>query len=179
MATQIPGSGRLLLLLARYLDYHERVVSVSRTLRYLAGDRRIEKHRRWAVEYLRQRQRLRQTMHSLKRRGYLQEKVFGTTRGYVLTPKGEGKLLQLKLRDTAARKPLPDGQWLMAFFDVPESRKRERERLRANLKLLGFELVQKSVWVTRVDVRRELRQWLAVCQLTPCVRLLLVRELEE
>ena len=174
---QLSLSGRLLVLLARYLDFHERVVSVPRTLRYLAGDPRVGRHRRWAQEYLRHRQRLRQTLHTLKRRGYLQEKLFGTTRGYVMTPKGETKLLQLKLRDASARGRLPGGQWLMAFFDVPESRKREREMLRTNLKMLGFESVQKSVWVTRADVRRELRQWVAGRQLAPCVRLLLVREL--
>ncbi len=172
----ITPSGRLLLLLARYLDYHERVVSVSRTLRYLAGDRRVGRHRRWAEEYLEQRQRLHQTVHNLKRRGYLQEKVFGKTQGYILTPKGETRLLALKLMDASAQKQLPNGQWLMAFFDVPESRRREREMLRANLKRLDFEPLQKSVWVTRVDVRGELRRWLTAHQLAPCVRLLIVRE---
>lgn len=175
---RITLSGRLLLLLARFLDYHERIHSVTLTMRYLVGDPRIGRQRRWAEEYLRQRQRLRRTMHSLKRRGYLQEKVFGRTRGYVLTPKGKTKLLQLKLQEASGGKRLSGGQWLMAFFDVPESRKRERDILRTNLKLLGFEPVQKSVWVTRVDVRRELRQWLTGHQLSACVRLLLVRELK-
>jgi len=173
---KITLTGRLLLLLARYLDFHDRVVSVPRTLRYLAGDPSVSRHRQWAQEYLRHRPRLIRTMHNLKRRGYLQEKIFGTTRGYVLTRKGESKLLRLRLQDSSARERLPHGQWLMAFFDIPESRKREREMLRANLKLLGFEPVQKSVWIARDDVRHELRQWLTAHQLAPHVRMLLVQE---
>lgn len=175
---KISASGRLLLLLARFLDYHERIHSITLTMRYLAGDPRLGRHRRWAMEYLRQRQQLNHMMLGLKRRGYLQEKVFGKTRGYILTPKGEMKLLQLKLRDTAERKRLSGDQWLMVFFDIPETHRRERESLRMNLRLLGFELVQKSVWVTRFDVRSELRQWVAMRHLTQYVRLLLVKELD-
>lgn len=178
MAT-VTLSGRLLLLLARFLDYHERIHSITLTMRHLVGDRRLGRHRQWAIEYLRHREKLHQVMHGLKRRGYLQEKVFGKTRGYVLTPKGEAKLCQLQLTEAAKRPKLPGGQWLMVFFDVPEAQKRAREILRAQLRLLGFEPVQKSVWVTRADVRLPLRRWLAMRQLARYAKLLLVKEFEK
>jgi len=67
----------------------------------------------------------------------------------------------------------------MVFFDIPERLKREREFLRANLRLLGFEPLQKSIWVTRDDVRTELRTLLKTRQLGEHVKLLLVKELGE
>lgn len=175
---KISASGRLLLLVARFLDYHERIHSITLTMRYLAGDPRLGHHRRWALAFLQRRQQLNQMMQGLKRRGYLQDQVFGKAHGYVLTPKGEARLLQLQWRNATQRKRLPDEQWLMVFFDIPETHRRERESLRRNLRLLNFEPVQKSVWVTRLDVRSELRQWLATNQLTRYVRLLLVKEMD-
>lgn len=176
---QLTHSGRLLLLLARFLDYHERVHSITLTLRHLAGDPRLGRHRRWAREYLRHREKLHQATHTLKRRGYLEEKVFGQSRGYVLTPKGEVKLLQLEMIETVQRPLLPGGQWLIVFFDVPEDQRRMRDFLRSQLRFLGFEPVQKSVWVTRTDVRLQLRKWLEVHQLGRYAKLLLVKEFKK
>lgn len=177
MRTRMTTTGRLLWLLALYLDVHACVVSVPKTLRSLSGDPRCRRHRQMIEEYLRNRQKLNQTAHDLKRRGYLQAKVFGNTRGFILTSKGEEKLFYAKLHDPTSRTKLAGGQWLMAFFDIPERLKREREILRTNLRLLEFEPLQKSIWVTRNDVRAELRAFLNKRQLMDYVKLLLVKEL--
>jgi len=175
----ITASARLLWLLAFYLDIHNCIVSVPKTLRAISGNPQCRRHRQWIEESLRKRQTLNQAVHNLKRRGYLQKKVFGDVRGYILTSKGETKLFHQTLRDPTNRTTLSGGQWLMVFFDIPERLKREREFLRANLRLLGFEPLQKSIWVTRDDVRTELRTLLKTRQLGEHVKLLLVKELGE
>ncbi len=41
-----------------------------------------------------------------------------------------------------------DGVWRMVLFDIPESERNTRERLRRSLKQLGFGCLQNSTWVT-------------------------------
>lgn len=51
-----------------------------------------------------------------------------------------------------------DGKWRMAIFDIPESHRRVRNLFRRNLKYWEFKILQKSVWVTKLDVKSELKK---------------------
>jgi len=48
-----------------------------------------------------------------------------------------------------------DGRWRLVVFDVPESRRRTRDKLRQHLRLHGFGCLQNSVWITPDPVNAE------------------------
>ena len=41
-----------------------------------------------------------------------------------------------------------DGRWRLVVFDVPETKRRDRVRLRRTLRMLGFGYLQNSVWLS-------------------------------
>jgi len=170
----------LALLIAHYLDFQGRCLSVRNTLAALAGDPRLSQHRRWMGVYLKNKamkQKLHSALSNLKRRGCLQEKIFGHTRGYVFSPKGATKIFNLKIMMVPKKEKLPEGRWLMVFFDVPEKMRKMRDGFRAALLQLGFEQMQKSVWVTSYRVERELQEAIKMYTLEKYARPLMVREL--
>ncbi|OHA19061.1 MAG: CRISPR-associated endonuclease Cas2 [Candidatus Taylorbacteria bacterium RIFCSPHIGHO2_01_FULL_45_63] len=69
-----------------------------------------------------------------------------------LTPKGEEKLRQLEIRDYKIPRPKRwDKKWRLLIFDIPEKRKRVREKVRQTLVSLEFKRLQDSVWVYPYD----------------------------
>ncbi len=68
---------------------------------------------------------------------------------YKLTGKGAMKLLPL-FRPHLAK----DGRARVLVFDIPENRRLCRDRFRQHIKMLGFRLHQKSVWVSKYDCER-------------------------
>lgn len=44
-----------------------------------------------------------------------------------------------------------DGKWRVLIFDVPEKRKKLREKLRNTLRAIGFKWLQDSVWIYPFD----------------------------
>jgi len=44
-----------------------------------------------------------------------------------------------------------DGRWRLLIFDVPESRRSVREKIRRTLRAIGFKQLQQSVWVYPFD----------------------------
>lgn len=53
-----------------------------------------------------------------------------------------------------------DGRIYLIIYDVPETKKRDRELLREYLKRIGAGMVQESVWLTPYDPRGSLREFL-------------------
>ena len=49
-----------------------------------------------------------------------------------------------------------DSIWRIIIFDVPESKRRDRDFLRRELKWMGFKELQHSVWITPYDIESEL-----------------------
>lgn len=80
-------------------------------------------------------------------------------RRYYLTAEGLNHLFSgfpiLKHR----QKPW-DGKWRLVIYDIKESDKALRERLRTELKHLGFIFVQKSAWLTPYSVEEDLKKFL-------------------
>ena len=69
-----------------------------------------------------------------------------------LTPKGEGFAALLGEGRLAPKKQKHwDKKWRILIFDIPESRKFTRERIRQTLVGLGFKHLQDSVWVYPYD----------------------------
>ncbi len=87
---------------------------------------------------------------------------------YYLTSKGEKEafFVLLKscgvnnsLKNTARDKPQKwDGKWRIIFFDVPEKKRRYRDKLRAMIRAIGFKEFQKSIWIYPYKVPEFLKE---------------------
>lgn len=53
-----------------------------------------------------------------------------------------------------------DGLWRVVIYDVPEKESRLRDRLRYELRRLGYRFMQKSVWLTPWAVEKDLEVFL-------------------
>lgn len=74
-----------------------------------------------------------------------------------LTDKGKSEALwtKMKLGDEKW-----DGKWRLVIWDIPEKRKKVRDLLRYQLKQLGFEKIQNSVWASKKDCTALLKEYI-------------------
>ena len=69
-----------------------------------------------------------------------------------LTEKGKFKLINLEKSNFKFKKPKKwDKKWRIVIFDIPQSRKNQRDKLRFTLKQIGFIKLQHSVWIYPYD----------------------------
>ncbi|MBI2590546.1 MAG: hypothetical protein HYW33_01525 [Candidatus Blackburnbacteria bacterium] len=72
-----------------------------------------------------------------------------------------------------------DGNFMMVIFDVPETHKKVRDRLRAKLGELGFGMLQKSIWISPYHFEEDIRQFLRAQDLDDIVYVLAAKKLWE
>lgn len=101
--------------------------------------------------------RFSQFIYYLKKQGYIEVKELQEKNAVILTKEGLDKALKAKL-DNDSYKKRKDGKMVMVLYDIPEKKKSERNIFRDHLKNLGFELLQRSVWVSPFDVLEETRE---------------------
>jgi DNA-binding transcriptional regulator PaaX len=92
--------------------------------------------------------------------------------GLVVRHKGVPKLTrrgQRRIQPYTAQ-TLNRGVCLMVIFDIPEEQAGRRRQLRNALRQLSFRQEQKSVWTSRIDHRKELRDILAQLDIKPYVQ---------
>ena len=98
------------------------------------------------------RQRLHETARRLKHKGLI---VFEKKNGRIhmrITEKGKRELAKLRIGAYRIKKPRRwDGRWRIVIFDVRESRRADRARIRRLLLGLHFIRLQDSVWVSPFD----------------------------
>ncbi|MCX6724434.1 MAG: hypothetical protein NT155_04715 [Candidatus Staskawiczbacteria bacterium] len=87
-----------------------------------------------------------------------------------LTKKGKLKSLGFRLNNLKNKKEKWDGKWRMVSFDIPEKYKRGRDALRRKLKFIGFRELQKSVFITPVECKREIELLVNYFELDKFVR---------
>lgn len=93
-------------------------------------------------------QRLRETMSRMKRKGWIRFEKIGSKRYPRLTARGHKQMRRVSLGTASIRKPLRwDRRWRMVIFDIEERRKSDRAKIRRLLHQLGFLRLQDSVWV--------------------------------
>lgn len=85
---------------------------------------------------------------------------------YELTGKGVIKLLPA-IRPHLSK----DGNIRIMVFDIPETKRGTRNQFRNRIKMLGFRLHQKSVWVSQYDCEKWLMKIVEYYQLRGCVAL--------
>ena len=113
----------------------------------------------------------------LKRKGYIRIKNLEQKQGIILTKKGTEKALKTRLR-LKKRKRRSDGKWQMIIFDIPEKKRQLRDLLRENLRILGYRILQKSIWVCPYDILKDTERIIREYSLDPYVKLFLIEEVE-
>ena len=115
-------------------------------------------------------------IQKLRDNGYIKTLKIKGQKAATLTPKGIEKLfrVELKLIDKKKRK---DRRWQMVLFDIPENRRKHRDRFRSALQYLGYKKLQKSIWVCQYDVEKETKELIKRYNLRPFVEILLVEKI--
>ena len=131
---------------------------------------------RRAYETEKSRRQFGQFVRYLQERGYIKTKALEGTDGIMITRKGAEKALRAKwkLKEKTRRK---DGKWIMMIFDIPENKRRLRNFLRFALIDMGYQQLQKSVWVCPYDTYKETEEIIIRLRVAPYVRLFLIKEL--
>lgn len=105
-------------------------------------------HKLGLVPKRRQNEYVSSSASKLARRGLL----FYDGKRYCMTPKGEYLLHQWQFADFRLERPKRwDRKWRVIVFDIPEKKRRVRDRIRIMFRSAGFFLLQDSVWVYPYD----------------------------
>jgi len=99
---------------------------------------------------------LAQAFKRLRERGLI-DFVSDEKLAYRLTDKGKQKAVWEAVKTDEKKW---DGKWRVVSFDVPEKRRQARDLLRDSLKKWGFTPWQQSVWATKKDCTKPLREFI-------------------
>lgn len=100
-------------------------------------------------------------LSNLERGGYIKRREGKRT--VFLTDKGIQEILKYKMKNQHLEKPW-DGKWRLIVFDIQEATRKDRDYLRRQLKWIGFEELQKSVWIFPYEIRDELKEFIKLCK---------------
>jgi len=115
-----------------------------------------------------------QFINYLESKGYIERTK---NKGHLLTSKGEEKALKTKYK-LVKKKVRKDKKWIMLMYDIPEKNRKKRIFLKENLKSLGYQQFQKSVWVCRYDTFKETRELIDLTSLEKFVKIFLIEEIK-
>lgn len=95
----------------------------------------------------------------LVRNGYLSREGRGRRALYRITRKGENRVRE-RISIFLMGTPSWDGKWRIVIFDIEETQRRTRDRLRYLLWSMGFGRLQRSIWISPFPVRDIFEQFL-------------------
>lgn len=73
-----------------------------------------------------------------------------------ITEKGKIRVLRYNFEELAIKKPKKwDGYWRIIVFDIPNTKKRQRDLFRMKLKEVGFRMIQKSTFIIPYPAKNE------------------------
>ena len=87
------------------------------------------------------------TIGKLEQNGLLHLDKKGETSFVRLTVKGDRELEKYTTESETLKPKRWDGKWRLVIFDIKETKKGKRDRIRRNLVRFGFEKLQNSIWV--------------------------------
>ncbi|MDD3783665.1 MAG: CRISPR-associated endonuclease Cas2 [Candidatus Portnoybacteria bacterium] len=122
------------------------------------------------------RKKFTELIYRFKKHGYLKTLKVKDNIAITITSKGLEKILKIKLKSLDKRKR-KDGKWQMILFDIPENQRRNRDLFRGQLKYLGYQNFQKSIWVCPYDTLQETKALIKRYRLENWVELLLVNKI--
>ncbi len=99
-------------------------------------------------------------VYKLKKDCLIEEKIKENKKLFTLTSLGKNKL---KILQAQMKSGIPSidykkenyNKLTIIIFDIPEKEKRKRDWLRSVLKNLGFQMIQKSVWLGKVKIPQQ------------------------
>lgn len=102
-------------------------------------------------------QRFYNILYKLEKDGLVKKAVKNKKSFFSLTQKGKEKIKNLKARKTNplrnhSYEKIKGERFAIVIFDVPEVERKKREWLRAVLKNLGFKLIQRSVFLGKIQI---------------------------
>jgi DNA-binding transcriptional regulator PaaX len=107
-------------------------------------------------------------VHRLEKEGYLERELDG----WILTASGKKYMKRkedsLKQFSFAFQKDAPKD--LVVMFDIPETKKAEREWLRWHLKQNGYLMIQRSVWVGPSPLPKKFLEYIKEIDLKACIK---------
>ena len=72
-----------------------------------------------------------------------------------------------------------DGKWRMIMFDIPEKKRKKRDWLRWQLLLLDYKPVQKSVFIGKQPIKKDLYEEFLKQKLNQYIRLIIIGEIDD
>lgn len=94
-------------------------------------------------------------VEGLMRKGWVEKVETDEGVEVKITEKGKTQVLRYDLNDFKPKKGDWDGKWRVIFFDVEEGKRLKRDALRKYLRRLGWQEMQKSVYVCPYDCEKE------------------------
>jgi len=123
-------------------------------------------------------EKYRQTAYYLKRKGLVSLETNRSGERFLkLTGKGQLELLLLKAGPNSTK--TWDGKWRIIFFDIPETVKNQRQKLRKQLLSYGFLKMQASAYVSPYSLNREAIDYLKKTGLIEYIRIGKLEELDD
>ncbi len=121
---------------------------------------------------------LKRTVKRLLDRELVSIKEAGSKSIVKLTEKGKQKVLEFSFDEIKIPERDWDGRWRLVVFDIPNSRRKERDMFRRKLKELGFFPLQESVFIFPYECKDQIDFLRETLLVRDYVRLLLVEGIE-
>ncbi|OHB23941.1 MAG: hypothetical protein A3J67_00560 [Parcubacteria group bacterium RIFCSPHIGHO2_02_FULL_48_10b] len=125
------------------------------------------------------RNRFRAQLAYLQKRGFVEKRAKGILNKWRLTDAGRQKferLIQGAKFKIKKYEPLKENKSKIVIFDIPEKEKRKRQWLREQLLELDYIMLQKSVWIGKAKLPRELFSDLSTFNLLQHIHIFKVSE---
>lgn len=119
-------------------------------------------------------ERTRQLIYRLKKSGLIKAPDWEVKDGIVVTSKGMEKIFYIRAKMGLKRRQ--DKKWEMVVFDIPERKRKLRNGFRERLKLLGYQKLQQSIWISPFDVLDETQHVISAYDLEDSVRIFVVEK---
>lgn len=118
------------------------------------------------------------TAYHLRKRGLVKISNQKGKKFIQLTEKG--KLEALFMKATLAVRPsFWDGKWRIIFFDIPETSRNTRNKIRRLLKRIGFVKLQLSVFISPYALNREAVEYLKEQHFLDYIRIARIDDLDD
>lgn len=114
------------------------------------------------------------SIRELKNKGFIESNKNGRKIILKLTEKGRQELILRKLLQDKKW----DGKWRIVIFDIPEKHRRVRDIFRRQLKMWQFNQLQKSVWVGKKDLVKELTKFVKDLNISEWVKIFEATEIK-
>ncbi len=119
------------------------------------------------IEGCRERKRVREAVKRIKKRKLVRDKKQGKVILHKMTNVGEIQLIDYRIR--LKESLLPDGEYCLVTFDIPENTKVTRQYFRKKLRQFGFKQHHLSVWISNHDVVDEMNTYVRMLKATKWV----------